>query len=467
MEASVTFQDVAVYFSEEEWGCLEDCQKELYWTVMEEVHAALRALGYNITNPGTLFRIRKEKDAFASFPKDRGHRKGHCGVITGTAAVNPDILLRIETEAAPAHKDHSTSKGVRPDAAPSSGRPAAPSVCRTRIKQEEGDSPAQRQEAKEVPGPCHDAHDGSIDSIKRVQKPEGDTSDALSACGMKHSATHSIEDHCFIRQKITNKGKGHRPKEEKIPKECEATGSESIIDPPVVHVKAISENIPLYPQNVYKERRRSRILNLVKPYRLNRAKTPFIESPIHSSRNADHTGNLRTHSMGKSYMCVDREKVFGVGSDLLAHQVTHPAERRYMCTDCGKSFSHNCGLINHRRTHTGERPFICTECGKSFNHISNYYSHCRTHSGERPYKCTECQKSFTRNSNLMKHVGIHTRVTPVCGDPQMHAERCRPFTSAELEESFSGSSALKLLKLIQKGAIQYPATFENEQCVNL
>uniref|UniRef100_A0A8C5MI91 KRAB domain-containing protein n=1 Tax=Leptobrachium leishanense TaxID=445787 RepID=A0A8C5MI91_9ANUR len=44
-QSSVTFHDVAACFSVEEWGSLEEWQKELYRNVMREIHTALRALG--------------------------------------------------------------------------------------------------------------------------------------------------------------------------------------------------------------------------------------------------------------------------------------------------------------------------------------------------------------------------------------------------------------------------------------
>ncbi|CAO2603495.1 Zinc finger protein 282 [Lemmus lemmus] len=131
----------------------------------------------------------------------------------------------------------------------------------------------------------------------------------------------------------------------------------------------------------------------------------------------------------KPYSCLECGKTFGVRKSLIIHHRSHTKERPYECAECEKSFNCHSGLIRHQMTHRGERPYKCSECEKTYSRKEHLQNHQRLHTGERPFQCALCGKSFIRKQNLLKHQRIHT------GE--------RPYTCGECGKSFRYKESLK------------------------
>ncbi|XP_069606405.1 zinc finger protein OZF-like [Ranitomeya imitator] len=154
------------------------------------------------------------------------------------------------------------------------------------------------------------------------------------------------------------------------------------------------------------------VSNLVKHQKSHSEEKEFLCSEC--DKCFAQNSNLFQHQNTKigENSCSEYGKCFTTSSKLVIHQRIHMGEKPYSCTDCGRSFTEKSLLVTHQRIHTGEKPFSCTECGKCFNYKSDLTKHQRSHTAEKPFSCSVCGKCFSRKSNLVEHQKIHTGQKP-------------------------------------------------------
>ncbi|XP_024904403.1 zinc finger protein 114 [Pteropus alecto] len=132
----------------------------------------------------------------------------------------------------------------------------------------------------------------------------------------------------------------------------------------------------------------------------NRCEKTFANVPNSDSHGSTTIGE-------KTYKCQDCKKSYVYHSFLMRHMKIHTGEKPYECEKCGKAFRYSLHLNKHLIKHIMKKSHTCKECGKAFSRSSKLIEHTRMHTGEKPYKCKECGKAYISNSGLKSHLKTH------------------------------------------------------------
>ncbi|XP_030875706.1 zinc finger protein 445 [Leptonychotes weddellii] len=158
------------------------------------------------------------------------------------------------------------------------------------------------------------------------------------------------------------------------------------------------------------------------------------------SLSSHHQHGQNLHMVGTSYKCSDCGRTFSHSSHLTCHQRLHTQEKPFKCRVCGKAFRWSSNCVRHEKIHTGVKPYKCSLCDKAFRRMSAYRLHQETHakqkflesnqyeealtygsgfdhhlrdqSGEKPFDCSQCRKSFHCKSYVVEHQRVHTQEKP-------------------------------------------------------
>ncbi|XP_025025401.1 gastrula zinc finger protein XlCGF57.1-like isoform X2 [Python bivittatus] len=384
----VTFEDVAVYFSREEWEELTEWQRELYQAVMMENYEAVLSLGHLPIKPQIISKIELKEDVFT------GEFWKPCEWRNPRGQWLGDGIRMVE--------EGEGRGATEPPAAPSEKRKKGrPRTVAPAPKAEGGGLP--RVTLKMNPPKCPECGKSFLSNVAMTIHIRTHTGERPFKC---HLCPKGFPSRGDLKRHI----KTHLRKKTPPPATARSGSSK----------KSLAAKMQL-------------LCHLRCP--------PGPKKP-HSCAQCGKSFNKKqslrkhqgTHSTERPFACLECGRSFRLKQILVAHMTSHIKERPFACDQCGKCFAQERNVRSHQRVHTGEKPFLCMACGKRFGYKQHLVKHLRFHTGERPYSCADCGKTFRDKTTLNIHYRMHTGERPY---------RC-PFCSKTCRQKQHLNSHLKV-----------------------
>ncbi|KAM5208994.1 zinc finger protein 211-like isoform 1-T1 [Hipposideros larvatus] len=401
---NMTFEDVVVYFSLEEWRLLDEAQRRLYLDVMSENFALISSLGLcGIENKkapsGQSVSLESMPQIRTPKPDPSIQKVHHCGVCI---PIMEGILYLPEYQGA--------HTGQKLNTCVACGKQFSLSA---NLYQHQKEHSGRKPYGKDV------------DRASFVESYRSHSSGKSFTCGEVEKdsfASVGLLQHQAIPKKVHSSPECdkafHRAKSPYMCCECGKTfcHKRTLVQHQRIHSEGLYECSECGKTFSYKH-------TFVQHKTIHTGERPFHCSECGKAFRVKYklVQHQRIHTGERPYECSECGKAFRCKSKLAQHERIHTGARPYECAECGKFFKQSSSLIRHQRIHSGARPYECGECGKSFRQSSILIQHQRVHTGERPYECSECGKSFKQNSSLIQHRRVHTGARPYecskCGKP--------------------------------------------------